>query len=337
MKNVCEINIIIPAYNAHTTIRQAIHSIAMQDNIEDILVTVVDDFSDEGYEYLLGEFNYLNIEILRKPFNSGCGQSRQYGIDNTQCKYFMFLDADDCLFAPNAIKTLLYYLKKDDLDFIFSDFAEENYKGEYVLHENSGVWMHGKVFKTEFIRKNNIRYNMTRVNEDHSFNTIVLSVGGKSTYINCVTYIWKYCENSITRCKDFYTNCMDDFVVNAEYTISELIRLNINIGEICSIVESYIISFYAYYNIISNIKNFVALTRFQCNIENFIRKLPYNIYTNISLANIEKEFYNKDIIGHLIRDFIIDISFYDYFYGVLNFSNDKIIIDNIDTEKSCHE
>lgn len=59
-------NIIIPAYNAHSTIRQTIASVAMQDNLHDILLTIVDDCSDERYDYLQKNYPYVNIEILRK-------------------------------------------------------------------------------------------------------------------------------------------------------------------------------------------------------------------------------------------------------------------------------
>jgi glycosyltransferase involved in cell wall biosynthesis len=47
------VNIIIPAYNAHKTIRQAIASVASQENQEQIKLTIVDDCSSEPYNYLL--------------------------------------------------------------------------------------------------------------------------------------------------------------------------------------------------------------------------------------------------------------------------------------------
>lgn len=109
------VNIIMPTYNAHETIRQAIASIAMQDNLQNILVTIVDDCSDNPYDYLLKDYHYINLEILRKPCNTGCGQSRQYGIDRCKCEYFTFLDADDCLYSPNAINKLYTYAQKNNL------------------------------------------------------------------------------------------------------------------------------------------------------------------------------------------------------------------------------
>ena len=86
-----KVNIIMPAYNGHETIRQAVASVAAQDALEDILLTIVDDCSDEPYDYLLPDYKYMNIEILRKPSNTGCGQSRQYGIDHCRCECWCVL------------------------------------------------------------------------------------------------------------------------------------------------------------------------------------------------------------------------------------------------------
>ena len=45
------INIIIPYYNASKTIERALHSIAAQTACRKVIVTIVDDCSDELIEY----------------------------------------------------------------------------------------------------------------------------------------------------------------------------------------------------------------------------------------------------------------------------------------------
>ena len=45
------INIIIPYYNASATIERALHSIAMQTAYRKVIVTIVDDCSDELIEH----------------------------------------------------------------------------------------------------------------------------------------------------------------------------------------------------------------------------------------------------------------------------------------------
>ena len=65
------VNIIMPVYNGHKTIRQALGSVLMQDDLDNILLTIVDDCSDEPYNYLLDEFKFLKMEIFRKDKNTG--------------------------------------------------------------------------------------------------------------------------------------------------------------------------------------------------------------------------------------------------------------------------
>lgn len=66
------VDIIIPAFNAHNTLRQTLGSICTQDEQKLIQVTLVDDYSNEPYDYLLKEFrNSLNLRILRKYSNEG--------------------------------------------------------------------------------------------------------------------------------------------------------------------------------------------------------------------------------------------------------------------------
>ena len=173
------VNIIMPVYNAHNTLRQAIGSVIMQDDLDNILLTIVDDCSTEPYDYLLDEFKFMNIEIMRKDTNTGCGQSRQYGIDRCKCKYFMFLDADDCLYHPDSVKKMHQYMENEQLDMLYTDFIEELNDDSFFLHQNSGVWMHGKMFRTSYIQDNDIRYNETRLHEDHAFNFITRICGGK--------------------------------------------------------------------------------------------------------------------------------------------------------------
>ena len=314
------VNIIMPTYNAHDTIRQAIASIAMQDNLQNILVTIVDDCSDNPYDYLLEDYHYLNLEILRKPYNTGCGQSRQYGIDRCKCEYFTFLDADDCLYSPNSINKLYTYAQKNNLDILYSDFLEELDNGEYLLHENSGIWMHGKLFKTEYVQRLGIRYSDTRANEDHAFNTIALLCGGKSKYIDYITYVWKYNTKSITRSCDFNKKYFEDYIKNAEYTISELIKHNIDKKRIVQEANRYLLSFYGYYNRLLDAKYEENIyISFVNKIKNFWSCMPTFYKKEFKIEDLNDEFYEQTTIQGLINDGIIfSLTFQDFIDIILS-------------------
>jgi len=311
------VNIIMPAYNGHKTIRQAIASVAMQDGIDQILLTIVDDCSDSTYDYILSEFPYINIEILRKPTNTGCGQSRQYGIDRCKCKYFMFLDTDDCLYTPMAVKQMYSFMECENLDSLYRDFIEELDDGKYILRKNSGVWMHGKMFRTKYIQDNNIRYSETRLHEDHAFNIISKLSGGKNRHIDAVTYLWKYNENSLTRCEEIHNDfgkSMESFLINAKYTINELIKREINKDEISDVSKKYILSFYRYYNTMlyegscaDDIKIFLK------DIKEFYEGIPREITDEITLEYLTENFYQEENIREMIDTniiFVIPIGIY---------------------------
>ena len=47
-----EIGLIIPAYNAHDTIKKLLHSICMFSFVDKVDILLVDDNSEKDYEYL---------------------------------------------------------------------------------------------------------------------------------------------------------------------------------------------------------------------------------------------------------------------------------------------
>ena len=81
------IDIIIPAYNAHATLGRALCSIANQTNRESIVVYIVDDGSECGYDELVNSYSHLlNIKLIRIE-NSGPGNARQVGLDASSNEY----------------------------------------------------------------------------------------------------------------------------------------------------------------------------------------------------------------------------------------------------------
>lgn len=308
------VNIIMPAYNAHTTIRQAVSSVCMQDNLNDIKLTIVDDCSDNPYDYLLKDFHYLNIKILRKSENTGCGQSRQFGIEHTDCEFFMFLDADDCLYTSNAVNILLSNIKDSEYDVVVSDFIGETDLKQYIIYHHSDVWMHGKIYRTAYIKQNDIKFNMTRTNEDSAYNAIILYSHGKIKYINDITYLWKHNDKSITRQNMFLASSMHEFIENGKYVISGLCRLKANKENILKCIVEYLVSFYAYYILfLHNSANLIFLGEYLIMIKNYYKCIPNPYISELSKVNIAEYFYTNSVIKMIIQNNILmTISFFDF-------------------------
>ena len=311
------INIIMPAYNAHGTIRQAVASVAMQDGVEDVLLTIVDDCSDEPYDYIVNDFRYIKIEVLRKSTNTGPGQARQYAIDKCNREYFMFLDSDDCLYSPIAVQTLYSCMEYEELDSLYTTILEELSDGSFLMHQNNGVWLHGKMFRTKYIQGNNIRFGETWLHEDHAFNTISLWSGGRNLFVDCITYLWKYHAESLTRSEAYKSNFLystSEFVAAAEYTMSELMKRNVEAEKIYEIVKKYILSFYRYYNeMLNNGLPDSQINKFLEYIKRFCGGIPREVSRNLSKGFLVENFYEDNSIKGMINSNILfNISFTQY-------------------------
>ena len=71
------IDIIIPAYNAHNTIKKTLISICMQTVKDKINVYIIDDCSNEDYKEIINIFkDKINIKYYKLKENSGPGVAR---------------------------------------------------------------------------------------------------------------------------------------------------------------------------------------------------------------------------------------------------------------------
>ena len=239
------INIIIPAYNPSKTLARALASIEAQ-TVKKAIVTVVDDCSTEDYSNIINASS-LSITWLKTETNSGAGVARQVGIDNCKCDYLMFLDADDVL-NPLAIHYINHEIQRERCDILSSGFYEEE-SGVFIEHFGDRTWVHGKVFKTSFLKENNIRFfDELRYNEDSAFLGVAFPFAKKIKYVDFITYIW--CDNSDSTVRktenDYYAKQMPSFVKGRELVVKKLKEANL-IKDYYETVYDALISFYYIY------------------------------------------------------------------------------------------
>ncbi|WP_078652717.1 bifunctional glycosyltransferase/CDP-glycerol:glycerophosphate glycerophosphotransferase [Streptomyces sp. NRRL F-525] len=102
------VTVVIPAYNAATTIGKALQS-AVNQTYELVEVIVVDDASTDGTIEVVANFAGTNprVRVLRRKQNSGgVGAPRNWGIAQAAGRWVTFLDADDEL-PPRACERLV--------------------------------------------------------------------------------------------------------------------------------------------------------------------------------------------------------------------------------------
>lgn len=231
-------DIIIPCYNSHKTLERALASILFQKNVEEILVTLVND-AGEDYSSFLKMFKdtKLNLREIGYDVNGGPAKARNFGRKNTNCPFIMFMDSDDVLAQPWSVLKLSNTLNNNEnYQLVAGSFIEERSDGKFKVHEKDTTFTHGKIYKRTYIEKYDICFNeASRCCEDMSFNLLCFMIMNNSTeqakFIDDIVYFWMNNENSIGRTDKYtYANntCNIGFVENLIYLYNELARRNIN-------------------------------------------------------------------------------------------------------------
>ena len=99
------VSVVIPAYNAQSTIARALQSVADQ-TFQVTEVIVIDDASTDNTIETVTEYSKnstIAIRLLLSDRNAGPGSARNRGWDSSNCDYIAFLDADD-VWHPRKIE-----------------------------------------------------------------------------------------------------------------------------------------------------------------------------------------------------------------------------------------
>ena len=175
-----KLSIIVPTFNLENKITNTFNSIKSQTiEFEDIEIIFVDDHSTDNTMKIIEGFSYdwKNVKVFKTDENSGfAGKPRNVGIEKSTGKYVLFLDGDDQLLVDSC-EVLLKNIKSDNCDIAI---------GAHINRYDTGVLEHipamalggkevfenthdvnllnmtpaisAKLFKKEFLLKNNIRF-----------------------------------------------------------------------------------------------------------------------------------------------------------------------------------
>ena len=265
-----KIDVIIPAYNVpDNIIFRCLSSIACQDIVSDLEVTIVDDASTkQNYAKVAKNFeSIMKVNILRYETNGGPGVARQYGIDHTSNGYFTCIDADDTFNGSFALKALRNGIEQNNGLYcmcvgVFDEVHEEELNpGEgpvLMAHEQDMIWMFGKLYRRSFIDRYNIHFHeSSRANEDNGFNTLIRLCASEQEQINFIpahVYYWHENPNSITRANDcqysYGSSERDSFygyVENMIFAVKEAKKRNPYNGFISMWAVNCMLNIYEYY------------------------------------------------------------------------------------------
>lgn len=215
------ISVIIPVYNAESTIEKCISSIINQTK-QVYEIVIVNDGSTDNSDQIINNMlkTYEKIKYYSKE-NTGVADTRNYGINKATGDYILFVDADDYI-EENLIETVSEYInqgielikfklkrvdnsgnviEKVDGPTFSCITGEEAFNQMYyqdLLLDSPCVY----VIKKELFTKNSFAFK-GKYHED--FGLIPLILATSKTVVSLPNYFYTYIqgENSITRNEDY--------------------------------------------------------------------------------------------------------------------------------------
>lgn len=117
-------SVIIPIYNAESTLGETLNSVSLQ-TYKDFEVICVNDGSTDGSVEILknwkSENTAMDIHIINQP-NAGLGGARNAGIARAKHPWVALLDADD-IWTADKLERCAATLEQQSADVLFHDFT----------------------------------------------------------------------------------------------------------------------------------------------------------------------------------------------------------------------
>lgn len=164
------VSVIIPAYLKEERVDACLQSVLKQ-TLHDIEVIVVWQKGSDKTEEIIKSFKDPRLRLIEQTEKTGIGGAREIGVQVATGEYLGFVDSDDTIDADYYEK-LISAAKENNADIVFSKVGTEQkaymtFEEKYALVSNGAVF--DKLFKAEFIRRNNIHFPLNCFYEDNVY------------------------------------------------------------------------------------------------------------------------------------------------------------------------
>ena len=190
------ITVIIPVYNVAPWLAECLDSVLAQD-YKALEIICVNDGSTDDSQFILDKYAIKDQRIrLMSHENHGLGFTRNRAIENANGKYIFCLDSDDKI-KEGFLSSLIERAETDDLDMLCYDMESffeskslqrhHRHMEKHHVYNYPGIWDGRKLFaemqhqndyycaawlalyRTEWLRENNIRFTEGILHEDELF------------------------------------------------------------------------------------------------------------------------------------------------------------------------
>lgn len=193
-----KVSVIVPVYNVEQYLDKSVSSIVRQ-TYKAIEIILVDDGSTDHSPQLCDRWAEKDgrIKVIHKE-NGGLSDARNYGIEAASGAFLCFVDSDDWLetntiekavsaMAESAADVIIWSISVDSVDQNEKTIGQRTMSSDALCRSgqdydavirSGGIALYAwnKLYKTELIRKNRIRYEKgISLVEDMLFNAQVLT------------------------------------------------------------------------------------------------------------------------------------------------------------------
>ena len=201
-----KLQILVPQYKeTDDVVKPLLDSIAIQQNVrmDEIGVVIVNDGTDIHLtDDFLKSYPYDIKYYLNE--HKGVSATRNACLDHATANFVMFCDADDMFYNACGI-WMIFREMQIGFDALVSVFVEETrnpMSGEvlYINREMDSTFVHGKIYRRQYLIDNNIRFNQDlTIHEDSYFNCLAQKCSTNVKYCQSPFYLWKWRDESVCR------------------------------------------------------------------------------------------------------------------------------------------
>lgn len=199
------IGIILPIYNAKSTILRTIESIIKQSNKNWVLYIIDDCSTDGSCDLIKKNYNDKRFVFSKNDINQGAAKTRNKGIEICSEDYICFIDSDD-EWHPEKLSSQLKEIEAGS-DFILTGYLYSKSDGsKNVILNSKGVLSENDFLKKKFricfssvcVKKNNSLAFKSMGHEDFDFLFQCFNLYKKARVINHPLAIYHETANSLS-------------------------------------------------------------------------------------------------------------------------------------------
>ena len=263
-------SIIIPIYNSEKYLENCIESVLKQTE-QDYELILINDGSKDSSEEIMTKYKNKYPEKIKifSQENRGIGETRNRGIKEAEGKYIFFIDNDDEI-KEDYLETFINEAEKSDFNMVLGGYETIDEYGKLIgkTTPQKTDWSFlriimpwARVYKKDFLIKNDLKFLDTRLGEDVSINVPAFFISDKNK-LSIIDYCgYKWTERKTSESNSTQKNTKK--WVDAEKTLRHILKI-IDINKLSEEEQRLLECFFIKFSI-----RFVLYTGKNAEIEDF--------------------------------------------------------------------